>query len=266
MHARAVWAVVTVLTRTTRSAIPRNFLLRIGNGGLTGMEHVKSKIDTNVDDEPAGLARRKFRLTSESHRAAEAARIAKENRELRQRLLAVKAKSDDGDGLFGSGLVVDWRKDMNTKRLVLEQNYRAAAADWYLRQMKVHDRQHRRRLSSMTSAIDDDTEDDATGEKRAWLRAQSAERRRAEEDALRAANAVYFTLIKEAQTKLDTKVWDDGEGSAGAARSIVAAQSRARREAERRRLEEENYAHSQRLAQVCAKIDDGDGHLDGTNA
>ena len=118
----------------------------------------------------------------------------------------------------------------------------------------------------MTSAIDDDTEDDATGESRARLRADSAARRQAQNDALRSANALYFAIINKTQTKTDSKVWDDGEGSAGAARSIVAAQSRARKEAERRQLEKDNAARVIRLSQVYAKVDDGDGHLDDIDA
>ena len=231
-----------------------------------GYSSVQSNLDTNIEDELAGAARQKFRSASQSHRASEAARIAKENRDLRRRLKSITAKTDDGDGLFGSGLVVDWRMDMNTKRLEVEKSYRDAAADWYLKQAEERYRVHQQRLASMTSAIDDDTEDDATGESRARLRAESAARRQAQDDALRSANALYFAIINKTQSKTDSKVWDDGEGSAGAARSIVAAQCRARKEAERRQLEKDNASRVMRLSQVHAKVDDGDGHLDDIDA
>jgi hypothetical protein len=144
--------------------------------------------------------------------------------------------------------------DMNTKRLEVEKSYRDAAADWYLKQAEERYRVHQQRLASMTSAIDDDTEDDATGESRARLRAESAARRQAQDDALRSANALYFAIINKTQSKTDSKVWDDGEGSAGAARSIVAAQSRARKEAERHQLEEDNASRVMRLSQLSSAV------------
>jgi hypothetical protein len=44
------------------------------------------------------------------------------------------------------------------------------------------------------------------------------------------------------------------------------AQSRARKEAERRQLEKDNASRVMRLSQVHAKVDDGDGHLDDIDA
>ena len=57
----------------------------------------------------------------------------------------------------------------------------------------------------------------------------------------------------------DSKIWDDGEGSAGAMRSVVAARSAARKEEEARQLDERNTERKQRLGKVHSKVDDGDG-------
>ena len=118
-------------------------------------------------------------------------------------------------------------------------------------------------MANITSAIDDNTEDDATGEARARLRAESEARRLVQAEALLSANERYYALITQAQSHLDTRIWDDGEddgeGSAGAMRSIVAAQSRERVHQEKLRLEQENAVLSERLAHVTAQTDDGDG-------
>ena len=85
------------------------------------------------------------------------------------------------------------------------------------------------------------------------------ERRSMQEAALKAENAKYFQRIASASAVTDTKIWDDGEGSAGAMRSVVAAQSRARKAEEARQLAAHNAAAKERLANVHSKTDDGDG-------
>lgn len=58
----------------------------------------------------------------------------------------------------------------------------------------------------------------------------------------------------------DNKIWDDGAGSAGEMRSVVAAQSKARREQEAKELAARNAEHKKSLEAVHSAVDDGDGH------
>ena len=118
---------------------------------------------------------------------------------------------------------------------------------------------HQERLANMRPAIDDDTEDDATGAARARLRAQAAARRQAETASIRAANAAMRARIRNIQAATDNKIWDDGAGSAGAARDVYAQRSRVRKAAEAQRLEAENNTYSKRISSVVAATDDGDG-------
>ena len=117
---------------------------------------------------------------------------------------------------------------------------------------------HREKLTNAKPTIDDDTEDDATGEARARLKAESAARKEAEAEALRASNREYFARINSVSTLTDSKIWDDGEGSAGAARAIVARESAARKKEEARMLALSNKEAQLKLSQVKAKTDDGD--------
>jgi len=66
--------------------------------------------------------------------------------------------------------------------------------------------------------------------------------------------------VAQAQAVTDNKIWDDGAGSAGAMRSVVAAQSRSRKEEEAKQLAERNAEQKKSLAAVHSAVDDGDGH------
>ena len=67
---------------------------------------VAVRTDCNLDDEAAGAARQTYREASASRRAQEAARIKAANKANKQRLLAMTAKTNDGDGLIGGGSAV----------------------------------------------------------------------------------------------------------------------------------------------------------------
>jgi len=224
--------------------------------------NINSSIDTSIDDDEAGAARRKFRTASAQNRAQRAARISAENRALKSRLAQITAKTDDGDGLLGQRPTDDWREETKV-RLAVELQYRDFAADWYLKQMQMHDAGHRERMAKMTSSIDDDTEDDATGVARARLKADSAAKRQEAANRLKEENANYFAMLNSTRTVLDTKVWDDGAGSAGAMRSVVAARARERREKEAQRIAAENEVYRTRMANARPETDDGDGCIDG---
>lgn len=221
------------------------------------LKSVKSRTDTNIDDEAVGVARTTYREAAESRRAEENARIAHENHEHRQRLLAIKPSTDDGDGI-GVGNNTEWL-EATRQRVEQYAQFRQQAASAYLDRAWEAHAVHRHKLANMQSSIDDDTEDDATGEARAKLRAQSAARREVEAEALRMRNLQMRARINSIQAKTDSKVWDDGEGSAGAMRVVVARESKARRKAEAQSLAMSNKEHQRRVANATAATDDGDG-------
>ena len=63
--------------------------------------------------------------------------------------------------------------------------------------MAEENRQMKQRLREMKPTIDDDTEDDATGEARARCRIESIAKRKATLAALRAENAKFFMVVRE---------------------------------------------------------------------
>ena len=87
----------------------------------------------------------------------------------------------------------------------------------------------------------------------------ACKRRQAETASIRAANAAMRARIRNIQAATDNKIWDDGAGSAGAARDVYAQRSRVRKAAEAQRLEAENNTYSKRISSVVAATDDGDG-------
>ena len=64
---------------------------------------IAPRIDTSLDDEAAGAARKTFAEEAARKRAEEAARVKAANLENRKRLASIKAKTDDGDDLLGGG-------------------------------------------------------------------------------------------------------------------------------------------------------------------
>ena len=130
-------------------------------------------------------------------------------------------------------------------------------AEVYDKVLPLH-QDHIKRLPTITSSIDDDTEDDATGEARARLREESETRRRAEAQELRERNKEYRAALSSVTSLTDSKIWDDGEGSAGAMRSVVATRSQARKAEEAKQLAAENEENRSRLSKVTSRTDDGD--------
>ena len=64
---------------------------------------VKSKTDVDITDEETGRFRVEYAAAAKKRREEEAARIRAENATLRDRVKAVQARTDDGDGLIGGG-------------------------------------------------------------------------------------------------------------------------------------------------------------------
>jgi len=168
-------------------------------------DHVQARTDDDIGDEEAGRMRAQLAEESRSRKAAEAARIKKANEENRKRLAGITARTDDGDGLIGGGSpgsspgTSPWklasrsqspkRDELGEVRDLLQQRFKD--------RVKEENKAHMERLASMKPTIDDDTEDDATGEARARLKVESAERRKAEAQALRAKNAQFFSRVKK---------------------------------------------------------------------
>ena len=96
---------------------------------------------------------------------------------------------------------------------------------------------HFKNLANIKPTIDDDTEDDATGEARARLKAESLQAREAAEAARKAAVKAYFARIKSKTTVVDDLM--DTEAAA-VARKRYAAESKARKEAEQAEIKREN--------------------------
>lgn len=57
---------------------------------------IGARIDTTIDDEAAGSARRKLQDLASARRAAAAAELRKHNEDMRQRIHAIKVRSDEG--------------------------------------------------------------------------------------------------------------------------------------------------------------------------
>ena len=224
------------------------------------LKNIKSRTDCHLDDEAAAVARTEHRQRSEQRRAEEAARIEAENFKNRERLSRVKEKVDDGDG-------PDEKADASGLRTLAMNDFAEQMAQAYIQKSKAEFEEHRERVVNKATKIGEYKEDsslfpyypadDAIDAARSQLRDQSEARRQAEREAIRERNAEYFERVHSASSVTDTKIWDDGDGSAGAMRSVVAAQSKERKADELKQLAAKNQAMKDRLSKVVAKTDDG---------
>lgn len=112
--------------------------------------------------------------------------------------------------------------------------------------------EHMAKIASVKPVIDDDVEDEATGEARKEMAAASAARRAAEEEARKAEVKEYYARLKAKTTVIDDEM--DTEAAA-IARAEFAAASRARRAAEAAEIHRENEELKQRLSQIKPQID-----------
>ena len=85
----------------------------------------------------------------------------------------------------------NWNNEIRDRRRAEEQQ-----------RIRLENAAHYGRIANMRPVIDDDTEDDATGEARARLRAEAAARRRAEEAALAQDNASFFGRVFNTESRL----------------------------------------------------------------
>lgn len=235
---------------------------------------IKSRTDCSIDDEAAGEMRKTLAWEADQRRKMERARILKANQENKRRLLAIVAKTDDGDGLLGGAVAPPWmtKSKAGLSRPGSPMRDELGAVRDRMKQME-RDRiarenaANKMRLLGMTPTIDDDTEDDATGEARARLRVESAKKFRAQLRERSRKNAEYFARVRAAKATLDTKIWDDetvdaqGNVIKGAGREAAAAASKARKAKEAKDLAKANATFFGGLGKVQAQVDDGDGHF-----
>lgn len=111
------------------------------------------------------------------------------------------------------------------------------------------------RLATIKPTIDDDTEDDETGVARARLKKEAAARRIEVLATVRRDNAKFFAVVLNAQPVTDTKIWDDGPGSAGAMRAVAAREWKQRRRAEAIELRRRNAEMRERIKSMKAVLD-----------
>ena len=126
----------------------------------------------------------------------------------------------------------------------------------YLEGIKKDHKAHCKRVASIKPTIDDDTEDDATGEARAAKRVESAANRKAKMERLKLENQQYFARVKAVTTVTDVKL-DDEE--AYAARGKIAAETRARKKAEATELAKKNAELMERIKNAKSLTDDDIG-------
>lgn len=120
-------------------------------------------------------------------------------------------------------------------------------------QIEEENKVYKEHLANAKPTIDDDTEDDATGEARARLRVESAAARQAAEAERKAKAREFHAKIKAATTVTDD--WMDTEAAA-LARDRMASESKARKAAEQAAINEANKAMAERLSKVKALTDD----------
>jgi hypothetical protein len=174
---------------------------------------IDARTDCNIDDEAAGEMRKTLAWQAVQRRKEERARIAQANRQNKLRLMAITSKTDDGDGFIGGGSTPPWmtkspaglsrpgspmRDELGALRDAMKAREKMRIAR--------ENAEYKQRLAIMAPTIDDDTEDDATGEARARLKVDSAKRFRDKAKAMSKKNKEYFARVKQAQPTLDTKV------------------------------------------------------------
>jgi hypothetical protein len=124
-----------------------------------------------------------------------------------------------------------------------------------LERIRRENKAHRERIANVRTKVDDDTEDDATGEARARARSVSIAKRQASAEALQQANVQHNRRMSSVQAAVDDDVMDD---AAGRARVQFAEESRERKEAEAQQLAEANRQHEAKIAAMTAVTDDMD--------
>ena len=193
-------------------------------------------------------ARKKLAAEKAATKAAEAARIHKQNQEMKARILA-QGKGRDPKALDA---------DIERQRRALAQA-RADAKAAEKARLDAENRTLATRRRNTQAKVDDDITDEAAG----FARVEMAEASRAwkdqESERLARENAEYHSRIANTVSKTDDDITDDVDpetGVVGAGRAEAAAASRERKAAEAQRLARENSAMRQRIQNTVARTDD----------
>ena len=215
------------------------------------LNQITTRTECHLDNEAAAVARIEFKKRSAAKRAEELARIERENEINRQHLAGVKEKVDDGDG-------PDEKADASGMRTLAMKSFQENMAQVYIAKSKSELAEHLTRLASAsTTIVAHPTEtypyypaNDSIAKARAHFREIAYARRQAEAQALRERNAAYQERLQNTSSVTDSKIWDDGEGSAGAMRSVVAAQAKERARQKQREIAAQNVEMKNRLSMV----------------
>ena len=221
----------------------------------------QSRTDNCIDDEAVGLARTRVAAEAATRRAAQRARIRRENAQYRQRLDTMGPKIDDDTEDDATGVA---RARLRAQSAA---SRRAAAAA-----MRAQNLTMRQRLESVQAVTDNKIWDDGVGSAgaaRSIVAAESRRRRAEESRLLEDANDAYRRRINNAVAAVDDDITDDvaADGTVGAGRAEAAAASRARKAAEAAGLAAENRAMRDRIRSTGAAVDDDitdDVAADGT--
>lgn len=206
----------------------------------------QSRTDNCIDDEAVGLARTRVAAEAATRRAAQRARIRRENAQYRQRLDTMGPKIDDDTEDDATGVA---RARLRAQSAA---SRRAAAAA-----MRAQNLTMRQRLESVQAVTDNKIWDDGVGSAgaaRSIVAAESRRRRAEESRLLEDANDAYRRRINNAVAAVDDDITDDvaADGTVGAGRAEAAAASRARKAAEAAGLAAENRAMRDRIRKIDA--------------
>ena len=203
---------------------------------------VDQRTDDDIDDEAAGMARIKLAATSKALKAAEAARIQRDNVEIKQRLRATKASTDNK--------MDDEPAVARRRELALEGKARRAREAMAL---AVKNEEFQRRIRSARAVTDNDISDEDAGMARIHAEKAAHALREAEAARIARRNAIEKKALANVQAKTDDDVMDE---KAGMARGRMAEDAKAKRASSARRLAKSNTEMRSRLKNVTAVVDD----------
>ena len=205
-----------------------------------------ARTDDSIDDDPAGIARRKLAESSRERRGEEAQAAARRNAEEGRRLHNTAARTDDDINDEAAGRARKSLAKASQKRRE-EEAAQLARANAKVAQ----------RRNNTNARTDDNIDDEEAGRARKALAEASKLRREAEAKELARQNSNFLQMIRhQSGTRTDSNIIDE---PAGRARKQLAESSRRRREEETERIARANEQLKLRLDAIKSKTDDGDG-------
>ena len=203
------------------------------------------RTDGNIDDDPAGIARKQLAAASEQRHKDQDQALAQINAQQQRLLRSTEARTDNDISDDAAGLARKALADASQKRREEEAQALAEANAATARQR-----------NTTGTRTDDDINDEAAGRARKQLAEASRRRREDEIEELARRNAYLIDIRSNAGPRTDSSLDDE---AAGRARKELAEASRKRREVEAERIQQANNALQNRLNTIKSKTDDGDG-------